>query len=113
MALRGVPGRETVTADELRRRLASGEAPLIIDVREPHEYAAGHIPGAVLLPLGELPVRHRELPRDREIVLVCRSGNRSGLAQEWLQSLGFHHARNLVGGMLRWSGPVTYGMDRR
>jgi len=100
---------DVVTPDELRRRLEAGDAPLIIDVREPDEYARGHIPGARLLPLGEVLARSRDLPTDQEIILVCRSGNRSGLAQEWLKAKGFRNVRNLAGGMQRWKGPVEYG----
>lgn len=107
------PRADIVTPEELRRRLAAGEAPLIIDVREPAEYAGGHIPGARLLPLGQVPLRYGELPADDEIVLVCRSGNRSGLAQAWLQRRGFRRVRNLVGGMCRWQGPVEYGAGKQ
>lgn len=106
------PRPDTVTPEELRRRLQAGDAPLIVDVREPDEFAGGHIPGARLLPLDDLPLRFRELPRDREIVLVCRSGNRSGVAQQWLRARGFRQVRNLVGGMLRWNGPVEYGLEQ-
>ncbi|GAB6877542.1 rhodanese-like domain-containing protein [Thermaerobacter litoralis] len=111
MAMRA-PWPDTITPEELRRRLEAGNTPLIIDVREPDEYAGGHIPGARLLPLSQVPVRYRELPADQEMVLVCRSGNRSGLAQRWLQGMGFRNVRNLVGGMQRWKGPVEYGPGR-
>ena len=106
------PLPDEISSEELHRRLQTGNPPLVVDVREPNEYAGGHIPGARLLPLGEIPTRHRELPADREIVLVCRSGNRSGLAQEWLRAMGFRNVRNLAGGMLRWRGPVEYGLGR-
>lgn len=95
-----------MTPAELQERLAAGRRPLMIDVREPEEYAEGHIPGVKLVPLGELPQRYHELDPAQEIVLVCRSGNRSGRAQEWLWLRGLRSTYNLVGGMLAWAGPV-------
>lgn len=75
----------------------------IIDVREPNETGAGHIPGANLIPLGELLTRLDELNKDTEYTMVCRSGNRSGLAAEWLQERGYR-VKNMQGGMLEWNG---------
>ncbi len=83
-------------------RLADNDKPFLLDVRQPDEYRDGHIPGATLIPLGELPRRLDELPRDRQIICVCRSGNRSGSATRHLISAGFH-ACNLSGGMISWS----------
>ena len=79
-------------------------AVLILDVREPAEFTGplGHIAGARLLPLGELAARSGELPRDRPIVTVCRSGSRSAQAATLLQRAGFERVANLAGGMLRW-----------
>ncbi len=81
---------------------AGGERPLVVDVREPEEYRAGHLPGAILLPLRELIERAPDLPRDRRILLVCRSGRRSGRALHWLIEMGFQHVFNLKGGILSW-----------
>ena len=76
----------------------------VLDVREPAEFtgALGHIHGAKLIPLGELAARAAELPRDRPIVAVCRSGARSAQATVLLQQAGLKDAANLAGGMLRW-----------
>ena len=76
----------------------------IVDVREPPEFtdALGHIPGARLLPLAELPLRSGELDRGRPVVTVCRSGARSAQATVLLQKAGFSDVANLAGGMLRW-----------
>jgi glyoxylase-like metal-dependent hydrolase (beta-lactamase superfamily II)/rhodanese-related sulfurtransferase len=76
----------------------------VIDVREPDEYVGplGHIRGAKLIPLGELSQRVGELARDRPLVMVCRSGARSGRATLMLQQAGFPQVANLNGGMLRW-----------
>lgn len=75
---------------------------LLIDVREPDEWRAGHIPGSRLIPLSELPQLLGELDRQQEIVLVCRSGNRSAQATLWLQQAGFSRVANLAGGMIAW-----------
>ncbi len=78
----------------------------VIDVREPDEYVGplGHIRGARLIPLGTLLARIDELPRDQPLVIVCRSGARSGQATQLLQRSGFANVANLNGGMLRWRG---------
>ena len=94
---------KTITAAELARRLDEPNPPLVVDVRMPEEYSQnGHIAGTRLLPLPVLLQRNEELPRDREIVFVCRSGSRSGVACEQLANLGFEHTVNLVGGMIAW-----------
>lgn len=72
-----------------------------LDVREPDEYAAGHIPEAQLIPLGQLAGRINELPKDKTIVAVCRSDNRSGQATQYLLQQGFN-AHNMDGGMNAW-----------
>ena len=78
----------------------------VIDVREPDEFVGplGHIHGAKLIPLGQLGQRLGELPRDRPLVMVCRSGARSAQATVILQRVGFPQVANLNGGMLRWRG---------
>ncbi len=75
----------------------------IIDVREDSEFKAGHIPGALWIPLGELPQRLDEIPTDGPVVTVCRSGNRSAQALRLLQNQGFENAHNMLGGMNAWS----------
>jgi len=76
----------------------------ILDVREPDEYKGplGHIPGSLLLPLGNLQSRFDELPKDKLIIAVCRSGARSAQACVLLQRAGFKRVANLAGGLLRW-----------
>jgi len=88
---------------------------LMIDVREPGEYAAGHAPGTQLIPLGQLERRLSELAahKDKPVVLICRSGNRSGQAQEILAKAGFTQALNVEGGMNAWAKaglPVLTGL---
>ncbi|HEX5741191.1 MAG TPA: rhodanese-like domain-containing protein [Pilimelia sp.] len=75
----------------------------LLDVREPDEWAAGHAPGAHHLPMMEVPARLAEVPRDRPVVVVCRSGNRSGQVIAYLQGHGFTNLRNLDGGMHAWA----------
>ena len=101
-----MPGGDAVpevTGEELAHRK---EPVLFVDVREPDEYAGGHIPGALLISLGELEKRCGEIPRGRDVILVCRSGRRSELACRFLGRLGYDRVRNLKGGMLAWTGDV-------
>lgn len=100
------PAVPTVAPAELAARLAAGENLQIVDVREPGEYAEGHVPGALLLPLGQLARRYRELDRHRPVMMVCRSGNRSGQATAALVQAGYTNVYNMSGGMLEWAGPV-------
>jgi rhodanese-related sulfurtransferase len=74
----------------------------ILDVRTPQEYDEFHIPGVPLIPLNELPDRLNEVPRDQEVVIVCRSGNRSATARDILFSAGFENVTSMGGGMLQW-----------
>ena len=94
-----------ITPLELAERLRAGDIDLI-DVREPHEWDIAHIPGARLIPLGNLPAAVPSLDRTRDIVVQCRSGVRSGRAVRLLQAAGFTRVRNLAGGILRWSDDV-------
>ena len=75
----------------------------VLDVREDWEYQSGHVPGANLIPLGELSSRLSEVPTDKTVVAVCRSGNRSGQATQILRQAGFD-AHNMVGGMNSYAG---------
>jgi rhodanese-related sulfurtransferase len=93
----------SITAEGLHARLQEKrEKPLIVDVREPEEFNGGHIAGALLAPLAGVADSMERVPRDREIVLVCRSGRRSGKAYEVLAARGFSSLRNMEGGMLAW-----------
>jgi rhodanese-related sulfurtransferase len=74
----------------------------LIDVREPDEWAAGHAPGAHHIPMMEVPARMAEVPADADVVVVCRSGHRSGQVVSYLLGNGWDNVRNLDGGMLAW-----------
>ncbi|GGN64747.1 MULTISPECIES: sulfurtransferase TusA family protein [Oceanobacillus] len=80
---------------------------LILDVREGAEYAFGHIGGAKSIPLGELESRMKELDKDEEIYVVCRTGNRSDLAAQLLADNGFTKVYNVLPGMNGWNGKIT------
>ncbi|WP_281884239.1 rhodanese-like domain-containing protein [Paenibacillus sp. YYML68] len=94
--------------EEVKERLEKGEVLHIIDVREPEEWESGHIPSAKPMPLGALSLRHGELDRKQPYIVVCRSGNRSGLACELLEQLGYD-VTNMTGGMSQWGGEVARG----
>jgi len=93
---------ETITPKEILSRLESGEKLNLIDVREYDEVAEGMISTAQHIPMGEIPDRLSEIERNGEIILVCRSGNRSGRVYEYLESIGFTGLKNMTGGMLEW-----------
>jgi rhodanese-related sulfurtransferase len=75
----------------------------LLDVREPDEWAAGHAPGAHHLPMMEVPARMGEIPADTDVVVVCRSGGRSGQVVSYLLGRGWDNLRNLDGGMQSWA----------
>ncbi|MEO8414642.1 MAG: rhodanese-like domain-containing protein [Ginsengibacter sp.] len=93
-----------ITPEEVKQRLDAGENLNLVDVREPNENALFNI-GGKLLPLGKIQSMQTEdidnLKND-EVILYCRSGNRSGIAAMTLDSMGFANTKNLVGGMLAW-----------
>jgi rhodanese-related sulfurtransferase len=90
---------------------AHADGAVVIDVREPGEYVGGHVPGAVLMPMGQLPSRVAELDRSRPVFVICASGNRSRAMADYLERVGFD-ARSVDGGTAAWvqSGhPVVRG----
>jgi hydroxyacylglutathione hydrolase len=81
----------------------NGSRPVVVDVREPWEYQQGHVPGAVLMPLGQLPVRLGELDMEKPVALICATGNRSQSASALLGQKGFKTVYNVVGGTALWA----------
>lgn len=75
---------------------------LLIDVREQAEYNEGHIPGITLMPMGEIPNRLAEIPKDKTVVVTCRSGNRSSQVASFLQEQGFTNIHDMQGGLVAW-----------
>jgi thioredoxin 1 len=80
---------------------AHAEGAYVLDVREPAEFAAGHVPGAVPMPMGTVPVRHEELPRDETLYVVCAVGARSMQVARYLAQAGYD-VRNVAGGTHDW-----------
>lgn len=95
---------QNITAEELKQRMDNGEALNIVDVREPHEHEEFNI-GGILIPLGDvraMQIDEIEDLKDKEVIVYCKSGNRSGQAAMLLETMGFSNVVNLQGGMMRW-----------
>ena len=102
-----------VSASEAHSTTLHGPA-VLLDVREPEEWRAGHAPQAEHIPLGQLESRLAELPRDRQIICLCRSGRRSAIATQQLLAHGYQTV-DLIGGMTAWAAaglPVVAGPGR-
>lgn len=104
------------SATELKAQLdasdAGQEPPFLLDVREPREFEYCRIEGSVLIPLGELPRRADELPRERHIVVICHHGNRSMHAAMFLQQNFGLNVANLQGGVAAWARDVDPAMKQ-
>ena len=101
--------RSTTTASSMPPEISVEEAvakqqagAFLLDVREPSEWNDAHIAGATLIPLGELQSRVNQLPKDKEIVVVCRSGNRSAQGRDILLNAGFDQVTSMAGGLNQW-----------
>jgi len=103
----GAPRMASISASQLKDRLDAGEKPLIIDVREPWEYAEGHIPGSVLKPLGQIRTWVKDLNKSDEIIVICRTASRSGVAVQFMNSMGFTKVQNFSGGIITWRGKIA------
>ena len=106
------PAGGEITPARLKQRIDAGEDLYVLDVRNPNEFQICRIPGSVFLPLPELPARFAEVPRDREVVVHCKSGMRSAKAIEFLKGQGYTKLANLTGGILGWAEQVDPGMPR-
>ena len=93
---------DSITTSELREILAGDFQGLLIDVREPDEYAVANIDGSRLIPLKTLPDQLASLPLDREILVHCKAGGRSARAVQFLLDQGFTRVKNVAGGMDAW-----------
>ncbi len=104
------PAVPSIDVRDVARRLSADAppdgmpAPLVVDVRNPDEFATARIEDAVLMPLPVFAQRFAELPADRELFLVCHSGNRSAAATAHLLRNGYEHVHNVTGGMVAWHG---------
>lgn len=105
---------EVRAIDVKQAQTMKAQGALLLDVREANEHAAGHAPGSVLIPVGQLERRLQEIRQfqDKPVAVICRSGRRSAVATEILQKAGFSAARNVEGGMIAWERaglPVVQG----
>jgi|FLYN01.1.fsa_nt_gi rhodanese-related sulfurtransferase len=99
-----------IDARTLKQRLTSdAEQPVLLDVREPYEYAEGVIPGAVFIPMNDIPARIDELDRDAEIVVYCAHGVRSWQVAAYLLYNGFTNVKSLADGFAAWAYHARYG----
>ncbi len=94
----------------LKARLAAPQPPLVLDVRENWEREAARLPGTLDIPMMEVPQRLAELPRDREIVVMCHGGVRSLKVAHFLAQNGFSQLANLTGGIHAWASDVDPGI---
>lgn len=95
---------ENVTSEQVKGWMKDSNY-MIIDVREAFEFQRGHIPGAKLIPLSQVPARLNELDKSKNIIVVCASGGRSTSAASYLGKEGYN-VMNMMGGMMAWAGPV-------
>lgn len=100
-----------ISPEELKQRMDRGERPFLLDVREPQEYQVANL-NAHLIPLGQLPQRMNELDPAQEIIVHCKTGNRSARAVSALRKAGFHNVRNLAGGIDAWSQRIDPTVPR-
>ncbi len=100
-----------ISVTQLAERLSRDDKPVLLDVREPYEFQAGHLDDAQHIPMQQVPQSIEQLPRDQEIVVYCRSGGRSARVQQFLMSQGFEKVKNLTGGMLAWKREVDPAMS--
>ena len=108
------PAINQVEPAQVQEMLQGSKRPFLLDVRTPEEYKQGHIRGAELIPLNELPAKNGRVPKDREVVCVCATGSRSSTATRQLSAQGYK-VSNLRGGMNRWRRlglPIKSGMAK-
>jgi len=101
-----------ISPQALKTRLNQGEAIVLLDVREDEEVAIVHLPGAIHIPMGEVPGRLHELDPDKEIVVYCHHGVRSLRVAQFLAQRDFANVVNLAGGIDAWAIEVEPGMAR-
>ena len=102
-----------ITVDQLKQQLSSAQPPLLLDVREPWEFATAQIPGATLIPMAEIPSRaFNELDEDQPIAVLCHHGARSLSVANWLQNNGFTRAQSVAGGIDLWSRVIDPSVPR-
>lgn len=101
-----------ITPKEVKERLDRGEKLLLVDVREPHEHALCRIEGAILIPMGTIPVNLQRLDVDEDVICFCHHGMRSLDVANWLRSRGVNGAKSMNGGIDRWSTEIDPSVPR-
>jgi rhodanese-related sulfurtransferase len=102
---------DEISVHDLRARRAAGDV-VVLDVREPQELAVAALDDVVHIPMGQIPGRVAELPRDRDIVVLCHMGVRSERVTAFLRASGFERAVNLAGGIDAWSREIDPAVPR-
>jgi len=115
--LAGESSLVSISQEALLERQQKGDekTAYVLDVRSPEEYASGHVPGAVNIPYDQVASRIAEVPKDKDVVLYCKSGRRAGIAAEVLASQGYERLQHLEGDIVAWVGkgrPVETPLDR-
>jgi adenylyltransferase/sulfurtransferase len=100
----------SLTAEELRAELAGPNPPSLIDVREPHELDISRLDGIINIPMAEVAGRIGEFAKEAPLVLICRSGSRSGRVTQYLAAQGYSNVRNFDGGMNSWAREIDPDM---
>src|SRR5699024_2976594 len=95
---------EIVNNEEVKEKLTNEEDIILLDVREPDEFSLSHIPEAINIPLGEIEIRASELDKEKDMYVICRTGNRSDMAARILSTLEFKKVFNVIPGMIQWTG---------
>jgi len=103
---------EEVSVEELKQARDRGDAVVLVDVREPREWAISDLPDSIKIPLGSLPASLDKLSKEDDIVVYCRTGGRSGNAVQFLMQQGFEKVRNLAGGINKWAERIDKSLPR-
>jgi len=101
-----------INPQEVKQRLDRGETLVLVDVREPHEYAISRIEGAVPIPMGSIPANLQKLDTDEDVICFCHHGVRSLDVANWLRAQGIKTAKSMTGGIDRWSLEIDPGVPR-
>ena len=97
---------DQMTPTDFVERRQAGEDLVLLDVREPRELAVASVPGALHIPMAQVPARLAEIDRDRHVVVICHSGGRSQAVVGFLKHQGYEQVSNLAGGITRWSREI-------
>ena len=95
-----------INAQQLHEQLEHGDDLYLLDVREPYEWDTGHLSSSIHIPMRQIPARLADIPRDRDVVVICRTGARSANVQQFLKANGITRVKNLIGGLMGWKRDV-------